>query len=480
MGGYICPVIHISEGLMPKLEFDYTRACFVIMPFGQKTVGGKEIDFEVIYRDVFEPAISATPLPAPETGFLQPHRTDQDTLTKLIDQEMFHYLEYSRFAFADISGLNPNVLYELGVRHRANPAGTAVFRQVGTDIPFDIKMVRAFEYSYEPMEAIKKSKELITKVLTDSLKCNQLDSPVQLALHVQRRYVEETEGKSVLEETLLQARQFLLAGKRVEAVQAYRKAVALAPANPKTRMRLGLLLKDLGKWEEALQEFRATNQLLPGYAEGLREQGIAENRLYQALLRKGPVPPGTPTGEESLRQAIALVPEDYDALSSYGGIVKRHALRLDHQGKAEESMAFYDIARGLYEKATEVSYGDAYPFLNALKIRSRIEGKLDMSDMFAVMNVEKAEQSRRAQAEMKPPMDMPWSAFDLAELLLYRGRKDEALDWLTRGVKNCTNASQPRTFRESLELLSRGGVAVDGLDQCLDKLKAAEKFLPAG
>ena len=34
------------------------RTCFLIMPFGKKEVGGKEVDFTAIYNEIFEPAIS--------------------------------------------------------------------------------------------------------------------------------------------------------------------------------------------------------------------------------------------------------------------------------------------------------------------------------------------------------------------------------------------------------------------------------------
>jgi hypothetical protein len=46
----------------------YTKTCFVIMPFGRKKVGRTTVDFDAIYADIFEPAIRAVPLPAPETG----------------------------------------------------------------------------------------------------------------------------------------------------------------------------------------------------------------------------------------------------------------------------------------------------------------------------------------------------------------------------------------------------------------------------
>src|SRR5215468_7026074 len=112
---------------------EYTRTCFVIMPFGEKEVvddkGVKRVNFDAIYDGIFEPAIRVVMLP--EGGNLQARRTDRDFFTSDISQDMFEYLEYSRIALTDLSGLNPNVMYELGVRHRARPAGTVIFRQLG-------------------------------------------------------------------------------------------------------------------------------------------------------------------------------------------------------------------------------------------------------------------------------------------------------------------------------------------------------------
>src|SRR5690348_14528991 len=118
---------------------EYSATCFVIMPFREKDVVDekgvtRKVNFDWIYSEVFEPAIRAVKLP--EGGMLQPRRTDQDFFSSDISQDMFEYLEYSRIALTDLSGLNPNVMYELGVRHRARSAGTVLFRQVGVKIPF--------------------------------------------------------------------------------------------------------------------------------------------------------------------------------------------------------------------------------------------------------------------------------------------------------------------------------------------------------
>ena len=76
------------------------KTCFLIMPFGKKEVNGKEVDFNAIYEEVFEPAVSAAKTPEGEP--LIAARTDMDAFSGSINQEMFEYIMYSRLAFADI------------------------------------------------------------------------------------------------------------------------------------------------------------------------------------------------------------------------------------------------------------------------------------------------------------------------------------------------------------------------------------------
>ena len=159
------------------------RTCFLIMPFGKKEVGDKEVDFTAIYNDIFEPAISE--VTTPENKPLIAARTDMDEFSGSINQDMFEYIMYSRLAFADISGFNPNVFYEIGARHSAQASGTVLFRQTGHPIPFDITTIKVFEYEYQPTDTAETSRQFITKVLSETLKQNRLDSPVRLALRAQ-------------------------------------------------------------------------------------------------------------------------------------------------------------------------------------------------------------------------------------------------------------------------------------------------------
>ena len=55
------------------MSIDYTSTCFVIMPFGTKPVGSEQVDFDIIYKEIFKPAVEDVPLPPPERATCAPH-----------------------------------------------------------------------------------------------------------------------------------------------------------------------------------------------------------------------------------------------------------------------------------------------------------------------------------------------------------------------------------------------------------------------
>jgi len=441
---------------------DYDAICFVVMPFGKKSVGhlrcrwwqlrqrARIVDFDLIYDTVFEPAIGATPLP--EGGFLVPKRTDREFVTGDIGHEMFRYLEYSRFTVADITGLNFNVGYELGQRHSTRESGTAIFRQVDAPIPFDISHINAFPYEYEPERQILRSRALITRVLTNSLVQNRLDSPIRIALRNQR------DGHGDIERLLRDAEIAVRHEDRPTAIQCYRRAVTHDAKNALVRLRLGLLLKEQGSWTEALTHFDAAIAISPKYAEAYREKGIAENKLHMK----------TPdvfaaTGEMALREAIRLQSDDFDALASLGGILKR-------EGR-------YDEAFAIYQKSTEVSNGHPYPLLNEIALQARAEGRVPLDELRRSQLL-RAERSLLAQIEPNPPYNAPWSFFDLAVIRYYLGDDDGLMKYIEAGLPSCNAAWQPQTFRDTLALLVTGGIDTPVLRGAIDRLSRASDGLP--
>jgi len=433
-------VVETERTEMPN----YAETCFVVMPFGKRKVEGRTIDFDAIYNQIFLPAIGKATLPG--GGRITAHRTDKDFFTADITMEMFKYLEYSRFVLCDITGLNPNVLYELGVRHRARQSGTAIFRQVDVKLPFDIAHIKAFPYEYKPENNARQSRKLITQVLTESLREDRTDNLVRLAL-----LQEQQNPRPEVEQLLKDCENAIRRENWGEAINLMRQAVHVAPENPISRLKFGILLKEHGAhWEEALEHFSAAVETAPDYADAYREKGIAQGRLKQ-----------TAEAERSLAKAVELNPGDFDALSSWGGILKR---KPDMSAAAEK-----------YRTAVRVSEGHSYPLLNALTIEAHCRGSLDLSA--DELSLARAERSLKLQVKDDPPYNAPWSFFDLAQIRLFQGDHDEFLANLRSGLPFCGSRYMPQTFRETLELLPKDPKAFPGLDEGIQILKKAETQL---
>lgn len=409
-------------------RINYESICFVAMPFGIKLVGNREVDFDFIYSTIFVPAIAATPLP--EGGYLVPRRTDDDFFSAQIDVDMFQYLEYSRLTLADISGLNANVFYELGVRHRAHSAGTVIFRQVSAPIPFDVDHIKAFPYEYEPEAQLSEARALITRVLTESLIHNRLDSPVQIALAAQRAL-----GGGI-DKLLKEAENAIRARNLPQAIGKYQQAIGIDRLNPTLQLEVGLLYKDKGDWVKAVDAFRQAAHLAPEYSAAQRELGIAQNKLYQDASERS----GLPTGEDALRTALALDDQDFDACASLGGILKR----LDR----------HDEALAMYERATNVSQGHPYPLLNTIKLQVRRDNALVLQPRQTVQ-LHRAERMLRAQTQDTPPLNAPWCFFDLSDINFFLNRADACREALQEGIYYCSHSWQAQTHLASMRLMAR-------------------------
>ncbi len=130
------------------------RRVFVVMPFGDKQVPRKprvdhsvepgtqdeplEVDFNGVYQLLFKPAL--------EAAGLQPFRADDEEAAGDILKDMFAELVTADFVLADISILNANVFYELGIRHTVGPRGVICVHAGWADRPFDVAPGRAFKY----------------------------------------------------------------------------------------------------------------------------------------------------------------------------------------------------------------------------------------------------------------------------------------------------------------------------------------------
>jgi tetratricopeptide (TPR) repeat protein len=132
----------------------FRRRIFVVMPFGKKevpkkpridSIGGPtakdealQVDFDDVYKFLFRPAL--------EAAGLQPFRADDEESAGDILKDMFAELVTADFVLADISILNANVFYELGIRHTVGPHGVICLHAGWANRPFDVAPQRTFKY----------------------------------------------------------------------------------------------------------------------------------------------------------------------------------------------------------------------------------------------------------------------------------------------------------------------------------------------
>jgi hypothetical protein len=166
--------------------------CFVIMPFGKKIVGDLEIDFDQIYTQYIEPAgIDAR---------FKVRKADTEKVGLIIPQ-MMNDISTADLVVADVTYYNPNVYYELGIRHVLRRNGTILVRRksgnLGVrklrffrraqegEIPFDINWVNVRDYDFSKASLQAEIKSLSDR-MSSAVRATDTDSPVYQCLKTLR------------------------------------------------------------------------------------------------------------------------------------------------------------------------------------------------------------------------------------------------------------------------------------------------------
>jgi hypothetical protein len=154
--------------------------CFVVMPFGMKPIpdsGGRTYDFEKVYRVILRRAIR-------QAG-LEPLRADEISGSHMIHTDMFKSLRDRPVVLADLSLANPNVYYELGIRHVMASRGTVLTCRLGSELPFDVRLSRVIFYDYDGQSLDWEEVERVVNELQFALESaadQKPDSPVHALL----------------------------------------------------------------------------------------------------------------------------------------------------------------------------------------------------------------------------------------------------------------------------------------------------------
>lgn len=102
------------------------------MGFGEKTnyKTGDTFNLDKTYKNIIKPVFE-------NLNFLC-YRADEIPHSGNIDVVMYENILKADFVIADVSTLNPNAFYELGIRHALKKNTTMIIAEKGTEFPFDI------------------------------------------------------------------------------------------------------------------------------------------------------------------------------------------------------------------------------------------------------------------------------------------------------------------------------------------------------
>ncbi|MDR1180998.1 MAG: hypothetical protein LBL13_03335 [Bacteroidales bacterium] len=104
----------------------------------------------------------------------------------VITNNILNHLDEDELVVADLSGLNPNVMYELAFRHSVGKHAVLI-AQEGTVLPFDVIPVRTIFYKQDVHE-IKKLKEEIKNTVKNVLDNPVVDNPITTYQAMYRKF----------------------------------------------------------------------------------------------------------------------------------------------------------------------------------------------------------------------------------------------------------------------------------------------------
>lgn len=410
--------------------------CFILMPFGKKpTNSGAVVDFDAVYQDMIAPAIK-------DAG-LEPLRADEELTGGIIHKPMFERLILCEYAIADLTTVNANVFYELGVRHAVRPQSTLLlFAKDSGQLPFDVAPLRALPYELSADGTPTNTDDSRAQIVAQLMEARKAkpDSPVYTLVegfpdvdHTKTDvFREQVEYSSKLKDELAVARK-----EGREALNAIEKKLSpLHDTESGVVIDLFLSYRSVKAWDDMI---RLVEQMSPPLAATVLVQeqlGLALNRAQH--------------GEEAEKVLLNVLAKRGPSSETYGILGRVYKDRWEAALKGGNTF----LAKGLLEKAIdaylkgfEADWRDAYPGINAVTLME-LKNPPDPRQATLLPVVRYAVERRIAAG--KPDY---WDYATLVELAVLAKDEDQAMSALTHTLAAIRETWEPETTARNLRLI---------------------------
>lgn len=151
------------------------KTCFVIGPIGgDGTPTRTHADW--LYEGIVLPTFRA------HFADWKVTRSDKISSPGMIDSQIINLLIQADLVIADMSLLNANAFYEMGIRHMAQKPIIHMFVS-GSEIPFDVKPYRAISFSFSDYRNLESAQVDLKAAALEAMSANhEVENPVTRAL----------------------------------------------------------------------------------------------------------------------------------------------------------------------------------------------------------------------------------------------------------------------------------------------------------
>ena len=151
------------------------QICFFIAPIGEPGTDIRENSDQVL-EFIVRAAVS--PL-----GF-NAIRADEIAEPGIITSQVLERIVESPLVIADLTGHNPNVFYELAIRHAIRKPFVQIIRK-GETIPFDVATARTVRYGLDLRGAADAADDITHQVKSLQADPSHLETPISISLDIQ-------------------------------------------------------------------------------------------------------------------------------------------------------------------------------------------------------------------------------------------------------------------------------------------------------
>ena len=156
---------------MPKGE--KTKTCFVIAPIGDEGSETRRRSDQMLTH-IIKPAVK-------ECGY-EAVRADEISEPGIITSQVIQHIIDDELVIADLTGKNPNVFYELAVRHTVKKPVVQLIES-SESIPFDVAPTRTIHVDHRDLDSVASCKdELIRQIRSVEKDASKVDSPISVAI----------------------------------------------------------------------------------------------------------------------------------------------------------------------------------------------------------------------------------------------------------------------------------------------------------